>query len=199
MTIRYLECLEDAAKQHELDIHSYMLMINHVHLLATPQQENSIGKTLQSVGRRYVQYFNYHYRRTGTLWEGRYKATLIDSSQYLLICMRYIEMNPVRSGQVKKPVDYRWSSFHANGWGEYDALISPHLEYKRLARKEKDRLIRYRQLFRSLIDDDDLNAIRDATNKGWALGNDRFRAKIEKLSGRRAAPKPRGRPKKKNN
>ena len=109
--LSYLECMQKAVQDNDLKIHSYILMTNHVHLLATPEQENSISKTLQSIGRRYVQYFNYSYDRTGTLWEGRYKATLIDSAQYLLTCMRYIELNPVRSKQVNKPIDYSWSSF----------------------------------------------------------------------------------------
>ena len=193
----YIECLKQAAQDNELRIHSYVLMTNHVHILATPEQENSISKTLQSIGRRYVQYFNYTYDRTGTLWEGRYKATLIDSTQYLLTCMRYIELNPVRSKQVKKPIDYRWSSFEANALGKADHLIQPHQEYAKLARSNSDRQKRYRALFRSSVNEQDLEAIRNASNKGWALGNDRFREKIEKLAGRRAAPKPRGRPRKK--
>ncbi|MCA1806592.1 MAG: transposase, partial [Actinobacteria bacterium] len=96
----YLDCLIDAADQHGLAVHAYVLMTNHVHLLATPDTDTSVGKTLQSVGRRYVQYFNHTNQRTGTLWEGRYKATLIDSEAYLLTCMRYIELNPARAGMV---------------------------------------------------------------------------------------------------
>ena len=98
----YLECLREASEANGLKIHAYVLMTNHVHLLASPTEETSISKTFQSVGRRYVQYYNYHYNRTGTLWEGRYKATLIDSSGYLLTCMRYIEMNPVRTKDLVK-------------------------------------------------------------------------------------------------
>lgn len=106
----FKECLHTAAQQHGCDIHAYVLMTNHVHLLLTPQQENSISKTMQSVGRRYVQYFNFRQNRSGTLWEGRYKATLIDSERYLLTCYRYIEMNPVRAGMVSQPGEYPWSS-----------------------------------------------------------------------------------------
>lgn len=169
-------------------------MTNHVHILATPESETALPKTMQSIGRRYVQYFNHSYDRTGTLWEGRYKATLIDSEQYLLTCMRYIELNPVRAGMVDHPGDYPWSSYHANAQGKADALLSCHSLYRRLGRDDGERQAAYRQLFRAQISKADLDAIRDATNKAWALGNSRFGAKIEALSERRAMPLPRGRP-----
>lgn len=194
----YLECLQDAAKRNELFIHAYVLMTNHVHILASPETENSISKTLQSVGRRYVQYFNYIYKRTGTLWEGRYKATVIDSDHYLLTCMRYIELNPVRAGMTEHPRDYPWSSYGVNAAGTNNKLILPHGLYRQMGITETDRQAAYRQLFRAAIGKSDLDALREATNKGWVLGNDRFREKIERLSGRRSAPKPRGRPRKAN-
>ena len=190
----YLECLKEAALREGLAIHAYVLMTNHVHLLATPQTETSLSKTLQSVGRRYVQYFNYTYDRTGTLWEGRYKATLIDSEHYLLTCMRYIELNPVRASMVDHPGDYPWSSYPANAQGKEQALITPHTLYRRLGRTDSERQVAYRQLFRAQLSKADIEAIREATNKAWVLGNDRFRDKIETLSGRRSAPLPRGRP-----
>jgi putative transposase len=170
-------------------------MTNHVHLLATPSQEQSVSKTLQSVGRRYVQYFNYAYRRTGTLWEGRYRATVIDAERYLLTCMRYIELNPVRAqGMAEHPADYPWSSYRGNGLGAQDSLLTPHEVYRRLGRSASERQSRYRQLFRAQLSQADIEAIREATNKAWALGNERFRARIEALAGRRAAPLPTGRP-----
>ncbi|MBQ0797925.1 MAG: transposase [Porticoccaceae bacterium] len=192
----YLECLQKAAEQNGLDIHSYILMTNHVHLLATPQTEDSIGKTLQSLGRRYVQYFNYSYKRTGTLWEGRYKATLIDSERYLLTCMRYIELNPVRANMVKHPGDYPWSSYLTNARGQESTLTTPHPLYHSLGRSNTARQSAYRALFRGAVSKVDQQAIREATNTGWVLGNDRFRDKIEQLSGRRSRPKRRGRPSK---
>lgn len=192
----YLACLHDAATRHELSIHAYVLMTNHVHLLASPKTKESIPKTLQSVGRRYVQYFNYTYDRTGTLWEGRYKATVIDSEQYLLTCMRYIELNPVRAGMVRHPRDYLWSSYAANACGKADKLLTPHKLYRQLDREAEARQLAYRQLFRAAVGRADLAAIRTSTNKGWVLGNERFREKIERLTGRRTTPKPRGRPKK---
>ena len=192
----YLECLQEAAKRNELLIHGYVLMTNHVHLLASPKTQESIPKTLQSVGRRYVQNFNYSYGRSGTLWEGRYKATLINSDRYLLTCMRYIELNPVRAGMVKYSRDYTWSSYAANALGKRDKLITEHVLYRQLGQQEKQRQSAYRQLFRTAIGRTDIEAIREATNKAWVLGNDRFREKIERLSGRRTAPKPRGRSRK---
>jgi len=192
----YLECLQSAMEKNKLSIHAYVLMTNHVHILASPEVETSISKTLQSVGRRYVQYFNYTYKRTGTLWEGRYKATVIDSDQYLLTCMRYIELNPVRADMVKKPNEYSWSSYAVNAEGKTSKLVKSHDVYRKLDVSEEERQSAYRQLFRLTIDKSDLDALREATNKGWVLGGDRFRAEIERLSGRRSVAKPRGRPKK---
>lgn len=195
----YLACLQDAAEQHGCAIHAYALMTNHVHLLASPETEQSLPKTLQSVGRRYVQYFNYTYDRTGTLWEGRYKATLIDSERYLLTCMRYIELNPVRAGMVNHPGDYPWSSYQYNARGDETSLVTPHSLYRRLDRNIDTRRSAYRQLFRAQLAKADIEVIREATNKAWVLGNDRFRKKIEALTGRRASQKARGRPHKRKN
>lgn len=192
----YLECLQEAAERHGCAIHAYVLMTNHVHLLVTPETEQSLPKTMQSVGRRYVQYFNYTYDRTGTLWEGRYKATLIDSERYLLTCMRYIELNPVRAGMVNHPADYPWSSYQCNAQGGENLVVTPHLLYRRLDRDTKTRQSAYRQLFRAQIAKAEVDVIREATNKAWVLGNERFREKIEALSGRRASQQVRGRPRK---
>ncbi len=192
----YLDCLQDAADRLGCAIHAYVLMTNHVHLLVTAETPESLPKTLQSIGRRYVQYFNYTYERTGTLWEGRYKATVIDSERYLLTCMRYTELNPVRAGMVAHPGDYPWSSYRANAMGNDDRILTPHSLYRRLGRSAEVRQSTYRQLFRAHIAKADLEAIREATNKAWVLGNDRFREKVEALAGRRSAPQPRGRPRK---
>lgn len=195
----YLECLQEAVELHGCAIHAYVLMTNHVHLLVTPETEHSLPKTLQSVGRRYVQYFNYTYGRTGTLWEGRYKATLIDSERYLMTCMRYIELNPVRAGMVDHPGSYPWSSYSYNANGNENPLITPHTQYRRLDRNTDARRSSYRHLFRAQLAKNDVDAIREATNKAWVLGNDRFREKIELLSGRRASQQSRGRPRKERN
>jgi putative transposase len=192
----YLDWLKLAAEQYGLRIHAYVLMTNHVHLLATPGAEDSIGKTLQSLGRRYVQYFNHRYARTGTLWESRYRATVIDSDSYLLACSRYIELNPVRAAMVREPGEYPWSSYRCNAMGQKDGLVSEHDLYRGLGRVAEQRQEAYRALFQDAVARELLTAIRDATNKGWALGNERFRVQVEAMTARRAAPLPRGRPRK---
>ncbi len=192
--IYFRDCLLDAAHGEGLAIHGYVFMPNHLHLLATPAAEASAGRTLQSVGRRYVQHFNQRYRRTGTLWEGRYKSTVIDAEDYLFACMRYIELNPVRAGMVAHPRDYAWSSYRAHADGERDDLLTDHKLYRRLGSDAASRRAAYRLLFRAALGEELLAEIRDATNKGWALGNDRFRGQIEALGNRRAAPRKAGRP-----
>jgi len=136
------------------------------------------------------------YDRTGTLWEGRYKATVIDSEQYLLTCMRYIELNPVRAGMVRHPRDYLWSSYAANACGKADKLLTVNKLYRQLDCEAEARQLAYRQLFRAAVGRADLAVMLASTNKGWVLGSERFREKIERLTGRRTTPKPRGRPKK---
>jgi putative transposase len=176
----YLEKLAEAAIKHQCDIHAYVLMTNHVHLLVTPQKDSSISKTMQTLGRCYVQYFNTRYLRTGTLWEGRYRATLIDTEQYLLTCMRYIELNPVRANKmVDHPSEYPWSSYRGNALGELDSLLTPHREYKRLGANDSDQQAAYRQLFRAQIPELTLKAIRESTNKAWVLGSDQFREQMK--------------------
>ena len=188
----YLEKLAEACDRFGCEIHAYVLMTNHVHLLMTPASKDSISKTMQSLGRYYVQYFNYKYDRTGTLWEGRYKATLLDSEQYLLTCYRYIELNPVRADMVAHPSDYRWSSYHFNAQGQWDPLVSPHLLYQQLGKSFEERQSAYRQLFRYHLGDQTLTAIRTATNQAWVLGDNQFQTKVEKLMRRQAKPKLRG-------
>ena len=188
----YLEKLHDASVKHHCHIHAYVLMTNHVHLLLTPHAENSISKVMQSLGRQYVQYFNHNFGRTGTLWEGRYKSTIIDTESYLLTCSRYIELNPVRAQMVKHPSEYPWSSYRYNAIGNDDPLITPHSLYLQLGKMPDERQKAYRQLFRTGLSEMLLAEIREATNKGWVLGNDRFKSKVEKLTARQASPKSRG-------
>lgn len=148
-----------------------------------------------------MQYFNYTYKRSGTLWEGRYRATVVDSEQYLLTLtlMRYIELNPVRADMVAHPRDYSWSSYRCNALGETGKnadWLTPHPEYERLGNNEAERQAAYRQLFRAVVAKGDLQAIRNCTHKGWALGSERFREQIERLTQRRTASKGVGRPRK---
>lgn len=185
----FLEKLRAAAEKHGCAIHAYVLMTNHVHLLVTPHEVNGIGRMMQMLGRYYVQYFNYTYRRTGTLWEGRYRATLIDTEQYLLTCMRYIELNPVRAhNMTAHPSEYPWSSYRSNALGEQNALLTPHAEYQRLGRTDDERRAAYRQLFKARIADKTLDEIREATNKAWVLGDDRFKGQFASQLERRIAP-----------
>jgi putative transposase len=130
---------------------------------------------MQDLGRKYVRYINGSYRRTGTLWEGRYKASLVDSEAYLLSCMRYIELNPVRANMVAHPGDYRWSSFAYNAFGKPEPLLTPHPLYQALASDSSSRQRTYRELFRSHVDADTLHAIRDALNQELVLGRDDFK------------------------
>jgi putative transposase len=188
----YLQKLGDACKKYDCELHAYVLMTNHVHLLLTPNSENGISKVMQYIGRYYVQYFNFQYQRTGTLWEGRYKATLLDSESYLLICSRYIELNPVRAGMVTEPAEYPWTSYHFNALGQENKLLTPHGVYKALGADRLTCLSSYHALFDSHILKSDIEEIRTATNKAWVLGNDRFKAEVEELMNRQVQPKPRG-------
>jgi REP-associated tyrosine transposase len=188
----YLDKLCDAARKHRCDIHAYVLMTNHVHLLVTPQKVDGISKMIQTVGRYYVQYFNYTHQRTGTLWEGRYKACLIDSDTYALICYQYIELNPVRAQMVSHPAEYPWSSYRGNALGSQDALLTPHLLFLALGKTSEARQATYRALFAARLDEKMLDEVRAATNKAWVLGNEHFRDKISAQLNRRPGLLPKG-------
>ena len=186
-----------ASEKYALCIHAYVWMTNHIHLLATPEQKGSISKVIQSAGRKYVQYFNRAYQRSGTLWEGRYRATVVDSERYLLTVMRYIELNPVRAGMAAHPRDYPWSSYRHNALGEGGEnldWLTPHAAYLALGSQGADRQSAYRQLFRVAIPCQELKDIRECTHTGWAMGSERFKQEIERLGGRRAESKGVGRP-----
>jgi len=184
----YKECLEEACEKHGCQVHAYVLMPNHTHLLITPTTETGVALVMQSVGRRYVQRFNATYQRTGTLWEGRYHATLVESERYLLACHRYIELNPVRAFLARRARDYPWSSHRANAFGEVDQIVTPHAEYDRLGRTGAARRAAYRNLFGDVLTDDELTVIRDATNRGWVLGSERFRSDVAKQLDRPTEP-----------
>jgi putative transposase len=185
----YLECLEEACRRWYCQVHAYVLMTNHVHLLLTPTTNDGVSRVMQTVGRRVVQRFNKAHARTGTLWEGRYKATIVEDDRYLFTCYRYIELNPVRAGLVVWPRDYRWSSHAANALGRRSSLVVPHAKYNDLGPDPVSRRAAYRALFAELLTDTDLETIREATNKGWALGGERFRDAVERSLNRRAQPK----------
>ena len=190
----YLDCLRDACRRYHVAPHAYVLMTNHVHLLLTPVNSEGISRVMQSVGRRYVQYINYEYHRSGTLWEGRHKASLIDAENYLLTCMRYIELNPVRANMVSHPADYRWSSYRTNAQGECSPILSPHPIYDALGADANQQQYHYRYLFEHQIDIQDIHTIRKAIQFSIPLGNDRFKQQIEAALGRTTGFAKRGRP-----
>src|SRR5260221_7693821 len=161
--LSYLHWLKEALAENQCALHAYVLMTNHVHLLLTPKKAEAVPKLIISLGRRYVQYINRSYRRTGTLWDSRYKSSLVQAEPYLLTCQRYIELNPVRAAMVDDPAHYRWTSYRANAPGQADDRLTPH------------------SLFLAL-------------NQNQPLGNERFYARIEKMTGMRREAKPRGRP-----
>jgi putative transposase len=190
----YRHWLDEAKTKYECEIYAYVLMTNHVHLLASAQRPYDLSRMMQHLGRRFVRHMNYVYRRSGTLWEGRFKASLVDTENYFLRCSRYIECNPVRARMVVHPRDYRWSSYRFHAEGHADNLLSTHEQYERLGRTPDERQLAYRDLFRSELVSVELTEIRDAANRGWPLGGERFKDEIEKALKQAARPPKRGRP-----
>ena len=188
----YAQWLEQFSKEAQIAVHAWVFMTNHVHLLVTPETPDGVSRMMQALGRNYVRYFNRTYRRTGTLLEGRFKSCLVDTEGYFLTCQRYIELNPVRAGMVVSPEGYPWSSYQANGLGRPAKLWTPHPVYKALGESKEERTAAYRSLFDTHLESTTLKDIREATQTGMALGNERFKAQIEQLSGRRMVPLKRG-------
>lgn len=190
----YLHWLQKSAADWGCAIHAYVLMTNHVHLLVTAERTDGPAKLMQSVGRRYVQYINRAYKRTGSLWEGRYKSSAVQAETYLFACMRYIEVNPVRAGMVSDPAHYRWSSYRHNGLGQADERVTTHALYQGLGSNTEERLGNYRALFRAELDDEAINDIRLALSQSQPLGDNRFAERICAKVGVRRALAKRGRP-----
>ena len=190
----YLDALQTASQKAGCAIHAYVLMSNHVHLLVTPGTAGCIATMMQALGSRYVRYINAVYRRTGTLWEGRYKSCVVDSGRYLLTCYCYIELNPVRAGMVHAPGAYRWTSYRHNALGQADELISAHESYHELGASREARCHAYRALFRHYLDEHELLAIRVSANEELVYGSDPFKDKIELMARRRTRRGRAGRP-----
>lgn len=190
----YVYWLKDYTQKFKVDVHAWVLMTNHVHLLVTPQTDDGVSAFMQALGRHYVRYFNRQYKRSGTLWEGRFKSCLVQSEEYLLSCYRYIELNPVRANMVADPGDYKWSSYQCNALGKQSALCSPHQEYLKLGSTTYTRQQVYRQLFQAHTDGILIKDIRDSLNSGLALGSARFKDEIECLYNRRVSVAKAGRP-----
>ncbi len=190
----YLRWLMEGAERYRVAVHAYVLMTNHVHILATANGTDGITRMMQYLGRHYVPYINHTYGTSGSIWEGRYKASLIHDEEYLLSCMRYIELNPVRANMVCSPGHYRWSSYRCNGQGEEDERITPHEMYLALGGDAPSRVAAYKGLFKVHLDDGVLDDIRSAVQTGTPLGNDYFRKRIEDKLKRKVGQARRGRP-----
>lgn len=193
---RYLDELRAAASRHSCAVHAYVLMTNHVHLLLTPAAAGCVSAMMQSLGRRNVRYINDRYRRTGTLWEGRFKACPVQSDEHLLRCYRCIELNPVRARMVGHPSDYAWSSYAANAQGATDSLVIPHSLYLALDAEVAARQGLYRDWVQSAITPEEVDEIRRRLQCQHAFGLERFRQMIEEQLQRRAGPARIGRPRK---
>jgi putative transposase len=190
----YLEILDDTLADTRCALHAYVLMDNHVHLLITPPEIGAIGALMQKLGRRYVGTFNARHRRTGTLWEGRYKACLVDSETYVLRCQRYIELNPVRARMIDDPAAYRWSSCACHCGHREEPRLAPHAAYTALADTAPARAQAWRLVLREVLADEELSEIRLYLQQQRALGRDDFRAMVEAKTARFAGVRPAHRP-----
>jgi putative transposase len=190
----YLEWLQESAAKTGCRVHAYVLMTNHVHLLVSAERGAAPGEMMKALGQRYVQHINRKYRRSGSLWEGRYRSCPIQAEDYLLACQRYIELNPVRAAMVAHPAEYIWSSYRANAQGEMAPLLVPHEVYAALGADAQSRQAAYRELFRHELEPGMVDDIRRATNGNFVLGNPVFAGQIAAALGRRVVPGKSGRP-----
>jgi putative transposase len=189
---RYRDFLRNAAREVGLAVHAYVLMPDHVHLLVAAGEEGMAGSLMQRLGRRYVRYFNDRHARTGTLWEGRYRSTVIEPTQYLLACYRYIELNPVRAGLVSEASHYAWSSCRHHLGLASDPLLTDHECYWALGNTPFERQATYRAMLEAGEPPAELEAIRYAAHRGWMLGESALASDLG--ANRRASPLPKGRP-----
>jgi putative transposase len=191
----YLGLLSELRGDFSCRIHAFALMTNHLHLLLTPDQEGGASELMRHVNLRFVQAMNRRYGRTGSGFEGRFWSSVVETSNYLLACQRYIELNPVRAGIVRRPEQYRWSSYGANAYGEPCPFVEPHAEYLALGRREEGRRAAYRGLFAQSIDDAQLCGIRLAIRSSLPYGSDDFISDLESKTGmrlRKGKPGPKG-------
>lgn len=194
----YLHWLDYFSAKFECQIHSYVLMDNHIHLAITPSEHDGLAHLMKSLNQRFVAYMNKSHQRSGTLWEGRFKSCLILDRDYLLTCMRYIELNPVRAGIVEHPRDYPWSSYRANAEGREDCRITPHAHYIELGSTEHERRLAYRDMVAGTTDDIATNLLRCATNANLVVGDTSTINELSKALEHRLPPGQRGRPKKRS-
>lgn len=191
----YAHWLKEAGEKYSVSIHAFVLMTNHVHLLITAEKAENISRFMQFIGRRYVPYINHKYGRSGSLWEGRYKASLVQKERYFLTVMRYIELNPVRASMVDLPGHYRWSSFVHNAGMRKISFIKYHSAYLSLASDEQQRYRLYRNLFIGEIGTEDITRIRESWQTGTPLGSSVFKGQVEQALACKVGQARRGRPK----
>jgi putative transposase len=191
----YTGLLNELAGRFECEIHAYVLMTNHVHLLLSPHDANGPSRLMKNLSQRYAQHFNKTNQRTGTLWEGRFRSHIVDSEAYLFTCQRYIELNPVRARMVAAPWEYPWSSYRANAGLEASLFLVPHQHYLGLGATDEERHRHYRQFFMNAPSSSELDCIRHCINTGSTLGTEGFLKGLEDFLGRRAKARPQGRPK----
>lgn len=190
----YLQCLRDAAEKYRCSVFAYVLMTNHVHLLASTTEPRGLSLMMQHIGRRFVRHVNDVYGRTGTLWEGRFRAHLVETETYFFRCCRYIECNPVRAGLAADPGNYLWSSYASHALGAQDDVVTLDQQYVGLGQSAEERQLRYRALFALSLRESQLEEIRHAVNRGWPLGSERFKDEIERALQMATRLPQRGRP-----
>ena len=191
---RFLAWLKDSAKEFKVAIHAYVLMPNHLHLLATPADETRLAQAMQRVGRYYVPWFNQKYQRSGSLFQGRFKTSLVDSERYFMACSRYIELNPVRAELAAGPLDYPWSSYAHHAGARPDPLITDHALYWALGNTPFQREAAYIEMAGLALSAEELDRINKAVLKGWPLGSDAFKTELQHKVKRQVLPAKRGRP-----
>jgi putative transposase len=175
----YRDCIKQSSDKYRVAVHAYVLMTNHVHLLVTTKLNGDLSRFMQHIGRRYVRYVNYAYKRSGTLWEGRFKSSVVDVDHYLLTCYRYIELNPVRAGMTERPSEYPWSSARWHGFGLGDEIVRDHPIYEALGSTKEARAFAYRELFRTQMDEDLIHEMGETFSQEKLLGGSRFLAQVE--------------------
>ena len=190
----FLDCLEKSARQYQCEVHAYTLLETEIHILVTPRIQGGVSQMMQSLGRRYVQYVNHKYHRSGTLWEGRYKSTLVDAAGYLITCYRYIESLAVEKGLADAVENYPWSSYMNHAQGKESALLTEHSMFGELGENEDASRQQYRELFRYEIDPGTKKHIIETLNLELVLGGDLFKSRIQNLVNRPVRPLKRGRP-----
>lgn len=191
---RMLDDLGELCRGGALALHAYVLMPDHFHLLLTPSDAAALSRGMQALGRRYVRWFNARYARAGTLWEGRFRCTVIEPERYLVDCMRYVELNPARAGLVADASGYPWSSLGHHLGLRSDVLVTDHAQFWALGNTPFERQARYRQACAGPLDEAWVDKLRHATQRGWPVGSPAFIEALGRLTARRLARRPVGRP-----